>query len=259
MDRKHETLTFAVDCGKELLKYGGEIYRVKDTIEMILCAYGIPNYDVYVLSNGIFVSITDDEDEVCSTVRDIPSWSMNLAGICSINQLSRDICTGKYDLEEAMAELKRIKKAPVSSERSLILACTLCTACFCYLFGGTVNDSLFTLIVGFFLQIFTNFASRKKMSRFVTQLLSAMLVACISILPYLMGFPLHQDKIIIGAIMPIVPGIVFTTSIRDFINGDYLSGTIHMIDALLTAFAIAMGVGSIITVAHIYLGGSFSL
>lgn len=42
--------------------------------------------------------------------------------------------------------------------------------------------------------------------------------------------------------MPLVPGIALTTSIRDFFNGDYLSGAIHMIDAILTAFSIAVGV-----------------
>jgi uncharacterized membrane protein YjjP (DUF1212 family) len=56
------------------------------------------------------------------------------------------------------------------------------------------------------------------------------------------GLPLLQDKIIIGSIMPLVPGITFTTSIRHFHNGDYLSGTIHLIEALLTALCIAGGI-----------------
>ena len=47
--------------------------------------------------------------------------------------------------------------------------------------------------------------------------------------------------IIIGAIMPLVPGIAFTTSIRDIYNGDYLSGTIHLLDAIITAACIAVG------------------
>ena len=50
-----------------------------------------------------------------------------------------------------------------------------------------------------------------------------------------------QDKIIIGAIMPLVPGIAFTTAIRDIYNADYLSGTIHLLDALITAVCIAVG------------------
>ena len=54
--------------------------------------------------------------------------------------------------------------------------------------------------------------------------------------------PVLHDKVVIGAIMPSVPGIALTTSIRDFYNGDYLSGTIHLIDALLTALCIAVGI-----------------
>ena len=65
-----------------------------------------------------------------------------------------------------------------------------------------------------------------------------------------------QDKIVIGDIMPLVPGIALTTSIRDFFNGDYLSGTIHMIDAVLTAFSIAVGVGTIITLYQLFTGGA---
>ena len=54
---------------------------------------------------------------------------------------------------------------------------------------------------------------------------------------------LFIDKIIIGGIMPLVPGVALTTSIRDFFSGDYLSGGIHLIEALLTAVCIAAGVG----------------
>ena len=43
--------------------------------------------------------------------------------------------------------------------------------------------------------------------------------------------------------MILVPGVALTTSIRDFFSGDYLSGSIHLIDALLTAVCIAAGVG----------------
>lgn len=65
-----------------------------------------------------------------------------------------------------------------------------------------------------------------------------------------------QDKVVIGDIMPLVPGIALTTSIRDFFNGDYLSGAIHMIDAILTAFSIAVGVGAVITLYQLVTGGA---
>ena len=56
--------------------------------------------------------------------------------------------------------------------------------------------------------------------------------------------------------MPLVPGIALTTSIRDFFNGDYLSGANHMIDAILTAFSIAVGVGAVITLYQLVTGGA---
>lgn len=43
------------------------------------------------------------------------------------------------------------------------------------------------------------------------------------------------------------PGIAFTMGIRDFVQGDYLSGTIRMIDALLIAASIAIGTGLVLS------------
>ena len=54
------------------------------------------------------------------------------------------------------------------------------------------------------------------------------------------------DKIIIGSIIRLVPGVALTTSIRDSLNGDYLSGTIRAIDAFLVGGCIAIGVGAVV-------------
>ena len=52
---------------------------------------------------------------------------------------------------------------------------------------------------------------------------------------------------IIGTLMILTPGIAFTMGIRDFVQGDYLSGTIRMIDALLIAASIAIGAGLVLS------------
>ena len=63
------------------------------------------------------------------------------------------------------------------------------------------------------------------------------------------------DKIIIGSIIRLVPGIALTTSIRDFLGGDYLSGTIRMIDAFLVGGCIAIGVGAVVML-YVLAGGA---
>ena len=36
----------------------------------------------------------------------------------------------------------------------------------------------------------------------------------------------RQDIVIISAVMPLVPGVIFTTAVRDTLNGDYSSGAV---------------------------------
>jgi hypothetical protein len=53
-----------------------------------------------------------------------------------------------------------------------------------------------------------------------------------------------------------VPGVALTTSIRDFFHGDYLSGAIRMLDAVLVGGCIAMGVGVVVKVLSLLTGGA---
>ena len=102
------------------------------------------------------------------------------------------------------------------------------------------------------------YMAKQKVSRFLRNVFASTFVATCTILAMQTSLPLLADKIIIGAIMPLVPGITFTTSIRDFHNGDYLSGTIHLIDALLTALCIAVGICLPMAI-FTYIGGGVVL
>ena len=52
-------------------------------------------------------------------------------------------------------------------------------------------------------------------TRIITNILASLFVTLLATASTLTGLSLLPDKIIIGAIMPLVPGIAFTTSIRD--------------------------------------------
>ena len=54
------------------------------------------------------------------------------------------------------------------------------------------------------------------------------------------------DKVIIGASMNLVPGIILTNCMRDFIAGDFLAGMYTLIEALLIAVGMAVGAASAI-------------
>ena len=91
-----EILALAVEIGDALLRNGAEVYRVEDTVMHILEAYEIENYDVYVLSNGIFASANEDREDACSMIRHIPLGTTHLGRIAALNQLSREIPFRRY-------------------------------------------------------------------------------------------------------------------------------------------------------------------
>lgn len=255
MSDSKEILTLAVEIGDTLLRNGGEIYRVEDTLLHILEAYDMDNFDVYVLSNGIFASANEDRDDACSIIRHVPLGAVHLGKITAINQLSREICAGDCDVKSAWARLDECKNLPSPKPPVLTFFCGLGCACYCYIFGGSLLDSLCAFLLGAVLQIFLIKERKRKASKFMTNIIGSALVTAGSLLFLNFGLPVLQDKIVIGDIMPLVPGIALTTSIRDLFNGDYLSGAIHLLDALLTAICIAVGVGTIITLYRFIPGG----
>lgn len=255
MAETKEILTLAVEIADTLLRNGSEIYRVEDTVMHILSSYDIEDYDVYVLSNGIFASANENKEDACSMIRHVPLGKTHLGRITALNQLSREICSGDCSVEEAWIRLEECKKIPEVKGLSQIFFCGLGSAGFAYLFGGHAIDALFAFFIGQLLQVYLNVSKKHHTSSFIQNIFGSGIVTICSLLVFSTGLPIMHDKIVIGCIMALVPGIALTTSIRDFFNGDYLSGTIHLIDALLTSFSIAVGVGAIMTIYRMLTGG----
>ena len=60
---------------------------------------------------------------------------------------------------------------------------------------------------------------------------------------------------IIGSIIPLVPGVAFTNGIRDLADGDYISGAVRLLDAVLVFLCVAIGVGAMFLIYHRVFGG----
>lgn len=143
-----EILTLAVEIGDCMLRNGAEIYRVEDTVVHILSSYEVEEFDVYVLSNGIFASANENKEDACSIVRHVPLGAVNLAKISALNQLARDICDQKISLIDSWDRLDHCKNIPNYKKNAQIFFCGLGSACFCYLFGGSWLDFVFAFVIG---------------------------------------------------------------------------------------------------------------
>ncbi|MBP3371975.1 MAG: threonine/serine exporter family protein [Clostridia bacterium] len=240
-------------AGELLLQNGAEIFRVQETMLHILKAYDVDDANVFVLSNGIFASICEGTERAQSIVRNVPLGSVNLSRIDEINSLSRNIAEHKIDPQEALDALQAIKKKTYAKKIVHILFCGIATSAFACLFGGGLAEWLCAFVAGTLLQCYQFFVARHSM-RFGNCFIGgalATLVACVCQLIYP---ALQVNPVIIGSIMPLVPGFAFTSGLREAIGGDYLCGLIHILDAILTGVCIALGVYGAMSVFSL-LGG----
>lgn len=254
MEESQKILKLAVSIGELMLKSGGEIYRVQDTIGLILEAYGIRDHHVFVVSNGIFATIHEERSDRGSVVRYVPLGSVHLKRITELNQLSREIHQGELSLLEAYERLEYCRKLSEGKGWVKLLASGMGCAGFGYIYGCRLQECMLAFLLGMVLQCFLMVSARAKLSKFIVNILGSALVSVISFGLAALGLVFLQDKVIIGTIFLLVPGVALTTSIRELFNGDYLSGSIHLADALMTAACIAVGVGAAVRMFQMFGG-----
>ncbi len=254
----------AAYAGKILLACGSDIVRVEDTIRHIMISYGVNDFEVFTLTNGIFLSSCGIERTVTADgvktdikkdylrVHNVPLVSTNLGKLDRVNTLSRRIATGTVSPDEAYNELCEIDTLPHFPAWLRMLASGAASGSICYMFGGSVFDSLAACLVGFLYYILCICLDESKLSRLLVNIICGSVITLLAYSCIQLGFGDSMNWIIIGAIMPLVPGVSFTNAIRDLAAGDYISGIVRLTDALIVAIGIAVGVGATVGVMNFF-------
>jgi uncharacterized membrane protein YjjP (DUF1212 family) len=252
VDNKEEILNLVMKAGEILLCNGAEIFRVEETITIMAKAYGATHVDAYVVSNGIFVTLNMGESYLYTQIKSLPANTVHLGRVAAVNNLSRNIVAGKYTIEAAYQELDKIAEIPFAPDYLRILCAGIGSAGFGYLLGSTVYDSGVSFVSGLLLYLFIIYAEKRSLPKVLKNVIGSAVVTLVSSILFHLGFGNSLDHIIIGSIICMVPGVAFTTSVRDFFNGDYLSGTIHLVDTLLVATSISVGVSVVLKVCNMF-------
>lgn len=255
----NQVLHLAVDMGETLLSNGAEIFRVEETIEHVCHAFDVRNFEIFILSNGIFVTAEEEGQQVFAKIKHIPLSSTHLGIVTAVNNLSREISAREIGLVEAGIKLDAIRQTPPKKNYFRILAAGLGAACFCYLLGGNLGESIFTFGIGMLVYVLVLFSHKHNLSKMIPNILGGAMITILAIgvsyikLPF--DIDISRDSIIIGSIMPLIPGLAFMNAIRDIADSNFISGTVRIIDALLVFVYIAIGVGSVLSIYSYIIGG----
>ena len=102
-------------------------------------------------------------------------------------------------------------------------------------------DCAADFVIGALLYVFCLFVSGS-LSKIVGGICNALVATILCLASYRLGFGDSLSNIIIGAVMPLIPGVPFVNGVRDLANSDYIAGLTRLTDAMLGFICIALGV-----------------
>lgn len=236
-----DILAAILDVGEIMLTSGAEVNRVENTMERMAKAYGCTRVDSYTIILSIVVTVKAPDGQVLTQTRRTTFQQTDMRKIEACNALSRKVCSQPVslsELEETIKGIKELKEYPIWAMFAIY---GFISAVFSAFFGGSIMDVVAAGLCGLILYASVYVSGRLRLQRIILNILCSMMVALGAVGLTRLGIGDSVDKIIIGNIMLLIPGIAFTTSLRDMINGDLISGLLGLCEAVIRALAIAAG------------------
>ena len=233
---------------------GAETYRVEECVSHIMASYGVSS-EVFAIPNCLIVSIETPEGESLTSMKRIGYHGNDMAAVERYNSLSRRICTETPAVHEAQQWLKEANTARAQYRFPIyLLGHGIGALGFALFFGGTLAECLCATLCGLIIGLVNRLMENWKVNTFFTTIAAAFLMSLTAYIISAFWPGLHADTAIIGALMILVPGLLFTNAMRDIIFGDTNSGVNRTVQVLLIAAAIALGTASALSLSQSLLG-----
>ena len=241
MDSK-AVLELAINTGQLMLVNGCGTSRIEGVIKSILSTKNFIKNEVFVTTSGIVVTIESQSTGVLTMVKQVQKKSMHMERITMIEEIIDSFRNGRITADEALSRLDTINTN--TGYRFLITtlafggAATFRTL----MFNGNYWDAFTSFFVGICLGIFVQTLNSKGVITFLVNIFGGFIVGFSTVLFMRYGFGTSLDKIIIGSLIAIAPGVPFLHAVNDILKGEHISGGIRALEALITGVAIATGI-----------------
>lgn len=230
-----------LDLGEAMLLAGAEIDRVEDTLRRLGAAYGAERTNVFVITASIVMTLGfADKPEMTQTRRILAAGTTDFQKLERLNALSRSVAAEPVPVEQLRDAVQSIlrQKPPVWKA---YLGSIIAAAGFALFFGGTGWDSLAAAAAAVLICLAQQYLMPRLTSRLFFNFVccvgvGVLVIALTSLFP-----ALHEDIIMIGDIMLLIPGLLITSAARSMFLGDSISGLEKLVESLLLAAADAVG------------------
>ena len=247
MDYDTKLINLALDAGELMLASGAETFRVQDTMLRILSTTGRDKVEALAMCTLLIVTLPTEHGPLSMT-RGVKSRAVNFEKICAVNDMSRAFVSGHIDIDEAVERCQEIYHAPNFTFKTRVLGYAINGAGFAILVGGGPLEGFISFFVGLLMGITLVYFGDKKVPFFFGPLMGGLVTGLAACAAHYFLPGTQLDKMIIGTMKALLPGLALSKAMRDLLEGNLISGNSKVVEVLLNAVSIAGGVAIALTI-----------
>lgn len=239
--QEEELISITLDIGTAMLRAGGEVTRVEDTMTRILNVYGFVDTNIFAVTSMIEVTARYDQGTMITQTRRVKDYRTDLERLDQLNGLSRRICAAPPEIGLVRDMLGKILIEKKEKAYISYIGAVMAASGFAVFFGGDLYDAAVTAILACMINFMDRKGIYKKDNQLLYYLICSIATGMVGNAMMILGLGIHLDKILIGCIMLTIPGIAITYAVRDMLVGEIITGLLRFTESLLIAASIAGG------------------
>ncbi len=241
-NKASEVGSILLEVGAALMSSGASTHRTRLTLERLASGMGF-KIELLITQRALMVTvIKNDKELLFSRLKRTSPHRVNFKIVSGISRMSWKVLEGNWSLEQISVELRRLKKLPNYPQWVELSMVGLAGAAFCHIFGGGVIEMAVAFIATFAGLYIRHWSVKKKFNPYVSIYFAALTASLIAGFAEFFNIGSQPEAAFSTAVLFLVPGVPLINSITDMMDGNIQNGIVRMVNGLIIAFAIAMGI-----------------
>ncbi|WP_191089880.1 threonine/serine exporter family protein [Nesterenkonia ebinurensis] len=238
-----ETLSFVLDLGEALFRYGAGALEVETSIIAVTAAFGMKNTDVDITNQSISLNWAPEGQIPYSRVRVVRSWSSNFQALSAVHRLVTDITSGRLTRAEAEAQLDEITRQSKPYPRWMV---TFCGAIFASFFASYLGAPILDASAGFAATILVIWVVRQltawRVPEFFTLAAGGFIASAFAMMAFGMDTDITPSMVTAGGLMILLPSVRIVGAIQDAINGFPITAAGRLVSVTIAFAGMTAGI-----------------
>ncbi|KAI8901431.1 hypothetical protein BC833DRAFT_577669 [Globomyces pollinis-pini] len=229
---------------KDLFHYGVPVHRLEYLLESVGESIGLP-CSFFTLPNFIMMSIQYQNDHKTYLLKQ--GQNFHMGKLSMVNDLCHELLNGRKTIEDSIVDLKQIREKSSLNKWSFMFLYPATSWLLCLIgFNGTWMDALLSFTMGIIVGAFQILAIDFPTTfGYLFEFLSALVVAVFTNAAYILysnyGYCIQTQKIMLSALVILLPGLFLTLSIVEISTRNVVCGTVRLASSLFTALLLGFG------------------